>query len=119
MNYSEAFKVFNLPDINYEKAPLVYEAKLAIHFTHRIGALILTGLYALLFVYLFYIQKNKTIRNIGFIVLAVFTIQILLGISNVLMSLPISVAVLHTVNASILLLTMITLLFYSTYHTKE
>ena len=119
MNYSEAFKVFNLPDINYEKAPLVYEAKLAIHFTHRIGALILTGLYALLFIYLFYIQKNKTIRNIGFIVFAVFTIQILLGISNVLMSLPISVAVLHTVNASILLLTMITLLFYSTYHTKE
>ena len=119
MNYSEAFKVFNLPDINYEKAPLVYEAKLAIHFTHRIGALILTGLYALLFIYLFYIQKNKTIRNIGFMVFAVFTIQILLGISNVLMSLPISVAVLHTVNASVLLLTMITLLFYSTYHTKE
>ena len=119
MNYSEAFKVFNLPNINYEKAPLVYEAKLAIHFTHRIGALILTGLYALLFIYLFYIQKNKTIRNIGFMVFAVFTIQILLGISNVLMSLPISVAVLHTVNASVLLLTMITLLFYSTYHTKE
>ena len=67
----------------------------------------------------FLITKNKTIRNIGFIVFAVFTIQILLGISNVLMSLPISVAVLHTVNASILLLTMITLLFYSTYHTKE
>ena len=66
-----------------------------------------------------YIQKNKTIRNIGFMVFAVFTIQILLGISNVLMSLPISVAVLHTVNASVLLLTMITLLFYSTYHTKE
>ena len=119
MNFSEAFKVFNLPDINYEKAPLGYEAKLAIHFTHRIGALILTGLYALLFIYLFYIQKNKTIRNIGFMVFAVFTIQILLGISNVLMSLPISVAVLHTVNASVLLLTMITLLFYSTYHTKE
>ena len=119
MNYSEAFKVFNLPNINYENAPLVYEAKLAIHFTHRIGALLLTGLYAVLFIYLFYIQKNKKIRNIGFIVLAIFTIQILLGISNVLMSLPISVAVLHTVNASILLLTMITLLFYSTYHTQE
>ena len=55
MNYSEAFTVFNLPDINYETAPLVYEAKLAIHFTHRIGALILTLLYSVLFVYLFFI----------------------------------------------------------------
>ena len=30
-------------------------------------------------------------------------------------SLPISIAVLHTVNASILLMSMITLLYYSTY----
>ena len=45
MNFYDAFTVFNLPDINYEKAPLVYEAKLAIHFTHRIGAMIITLLY--------------------------------------------------------------------------
>ena len=119
MNFSDAFTVFNLPDINYEKAPLVYEAKLAIHFTHRVGAMIITLLYAMLFIYLFYIQDNKTIRNIGLVVFAVFVFQIFLGISNVLMSLPISIAVLHTVNASILLLSMITLLFYSTYHTQE
>jgi cytochrome c oxidase assembly protein subunit 15 len=119
MNFSDAFTVFNLPDINYEKAPLVYEAKLAIHFTHRIGAMIITLLYAMLFIYLFYIQNNKTLKNIGLIVFAVFVFQIFLGISNVLMSLPISIAVLHTVNASILLLSMITLLFYSTYHTQE
>ena len=119
MNYSDAFTVLNLPNINYETAPMVYEAKLAIHFTHRIGALILTLLYAALFIYLFYIQSNKTLKSIGIIVFLVFILQIFLGISNVLMSLPISVAVLHTVNASILLLSMITLLFYSTYHCQK
>ena len=119
MNYSDAFTVLNLPNINYETAPMVYEAKLAIHFTHRIGALILTLLYAALFIYLFYIQSNKTLKSIGIIVFLVFILQIFLGISNVLMSLPISVAVLHTVNASILLLSMITLLFYSTYHSQK
>ncbi len=119
MNYSEAFTVFNLPDINYETAPLVYEAKLAIHFTHRIGALILTLLYSVLFVYLFFIQSNKTLKSIGAFVFLLFIFQIFLGISNVLMSLPISIAVLHTVNASILLLSMITLLFYSTYHSQK
>jgi cytochrome c oxidase assembly protein subunit 15 len=84
-----------------------------------VGALIITLLYTALFVYLFYIQSNKMIKNIGFVVFTVFVFQILLGISNVIMSLPISIAVLHTVNASILLLSMITLLFYSTYHTQE
>ena len=81
--------------------------------------MIITLLYAMLFIYLFYIQDNKTIKNIGLVVFTVFVFQIFLGISNVLMSLPISIAVLHTVNASILLLSMITLLFYSTYHTQE
>ena len=119
MNYSEGFKVFNLPDINYETAPLAYEAKLAIHFTHRVGALILTLLYSVLFIYLFFIQSNKTLKVIGLFVFLLFVFQIFLGISNVIMSLPISIAVLHTVNASILLLSMITLLFYSTYHSQE
>ena len=48
-----------------------------------------------------------------------FIIQILLGISNVLLSLPITVAVLHTVNASILLMSMIALLYYSTDRVRK
>ena len=56
MNYSDAFTIINLPDINYELAPLAYNAKLAIHFAHRFGALILTILFSLLFIYLFFIH---------------------------------------------------------------
>ena len=115
MNYSDAFTIINLPDINYELAPLAYNAKLAIHFTHRFGALILTILFSLLFIYLFFIQSNQQIKKIGYIVLIFFVLQVTLGVFNVVYSLPISIAVLHTVNASILLMSMITLLYYSTY----
>ena len=53
------------------------------------------------------------------IVLVFFVGQILLGISNVLFSLPITIAVMHTVNACILLMSMIILLFYSTYNQEK
>ena len=43
MDYQSGFTIFNLPDINYEEAPLVHNAKVAIHFTHRLSALILTA----------------------------------------------------------------------------
>ncbi|MDG2159415.1 MAG: COX15/CtaA family protein [Gammaproteobacteria bacterium] len=119
MDYQKGFTVFNLPDINYELAPLAYNAKVAIHFTHRFGALLLTALYLYLFAYIFFKQSNTTIKLISIIALLVFVLQIILGISNVIYSLPINIAVLHTVNASILLMSMITLLYYSTYHPQR
>ena len=42
MIFNEAFNVINLPDVNYEGGILAYGAKVAIHYSHRITALILT-----------------------------------------------------------------------------
>lgn len=119
MDFKSGFTIFNLPNINYEGGPLEYNAKLAVHFTHRIGALILSLLFLWLFIYLFFLQDNKNIKKIGMIVMALFVAQIMLGISNIIFSLPISIAVLHTVNASALLMSMIALLYYSTYNTQK
>ena len=119
MDYKNGFTVFNLPNINYEQAPLIHNAKVAIHFTHRLGALLLTTLYVYLFWYIFFKQSNVRIKIISSIILGFFTLQIILGISNVIYSLTISIAVLHTVNASVVLMGMITLLYYSTYHPQK
>jgi len=119
MNFTKAFTVINLPDVNYEINQIDYKSKLAIHFTHRLGALILTFLFIGLFFYLFKIQNSVILKKIGMIVLVFFVGQILLGISNVLFSLPITIAVMHTVNACILLMSMIILLFYSTYNQEK
>ena len=119
MDFKNGFTIFNLPNINYEGGLLEYNAKLAVHFTHRIGALILSLLFLWLFIYLFFLQTNKNIKKVGMIVMTLFIVQIILGISNIVFSLPISIAVLHTVNASALLMSMVALLYYSTYNKQR
>tara|TARA_Y100001960_G_C14781299_1_gene886955 strand:+ start:4449 stop:5456 length:1008 start_codon:yes stop_codon:yes gene_type:complete len=119
MSFDKAFTLLNLPDINYEGGYLDYTYKLAIHFTHRVGALILSILFLSLFIYIYFFQSNYLYKKIGIFIMTFFIIQILLGISNVLLSLPITVAVLHTVNASILLMSMIALLYYSTDRVRK
>ena len=119
MDFKSGFTIFNLPNINYEGGSLEYNAKLAVHFTHRIGALILSLLFLWLFIYLFFLQTNKNIKKVGMIVMTLFIVQIILGISNIVFSLPISIAVLHTVNASALLMSMVALLYYSTYNKQR
>ena len=113
MNFERGFTILGLPNVNYEIHHMEYYAKLAVHFTHRVGALLLTGLFLVLFFYIFLIQKSSSIKKIGLVVLSFFSIQIFLGISNVVLNLPLNIAVLHTVNACILLMSMLILLFYS------
>ena len=118
MDFETGFTIANLPDVNYEEIQMSYAGKLAVHYSHRLGALIVLLLFLALFWYLFFIQKYTNQKKIGFVVFFFFSLQILLGISNVVYSLPLSVAVLHTVNACILMMSMLTLLFYSTYNTR-
>ena len=118
MDFETGFTIANLPDVNYEKIQMSYAGKLAVHYSHRLGALIVLLLFLALFWYLFFIQKYTNQKKIGYVVFFFFSLQILLGISNVVYSLPLSVAVLHTVNACILMMSMLTLLFYSTYNTR-
>ena len=119
MNFNNAYSIFNLPNINYEGGYLDYNSKLAVHFTHRIGALILAILLLKLFIYIYFFQSNALYKKIAIFIFILFVIQIFLGISNILYSLPISIAILHTLNASILLMSMITLLYYSTYSIRK
>ena len=119
MNFNNAFSIFSLPNINYEGGYLDYNSKLAVHFTHRIGALILSILLLKLFIYIYFFQSNALYKKIATFIFIFFAIQIFLGISNILYSLPISIAILHTANASALLMSMITLLYYSTYSIRK
>ena len=118
MDFETGFTIANLPDVNYEEIQMSYAGKLAVHYSHRLGALVVLLLFLALFWYLFFIQKYINQKMIGYVVFFFFSLQILLGISNVVYSLPLSVAVLHTVNACILMMSMLTLLFYSTYNTR-
>jgi len=88
--------------------PLSVEKLTAIHWMHRAGAL-------LTIVYLgwlsFRIMAVQGLRNIGKAILGLVVLQFALGIANVLLGLPLLVAVLHNAVAMLLLVALVTLSF--------
>ncbi|HEX5394606.1 MAG TPA: COX15/CtaA family protein [Rhodocyclaceae bacterium] len=75
-------------------------AMTAIHLTHRLGAftvLLVVGGLAFAF------RRHEQTRTIGNALLAVLILQVTLGISNVLLSLPLPIAVAHNAGAALLL----------------
>lgn len=87
---------------------LSYDAITAIHWTHRVGALVtlaVVGGLALL------LLRNPASARMGGVLLAVLLLQIVMGIANVLGGLPLLLAAAHNAGAAILLLTMVVINF--------
>ena len=80
----------------------------AIHWTHRVMALIVTLYLAWLASRLY---KISGYAGIASLLLGVLTLQVLLGISNVVFSLPLPIAVAHNAGAALLLAGMVMLNF--------
>lgn len=91
---------------NYEYGVFPYEARMSIHILHRFGAIATTAICLLLIVLLL---KRDAVANRGMAttVLALLSIQVALGISNVVFHLPLAVAVLHNFVAACLLLSLL------------
>lgn len=88
--------------MNYQGGVLQHEVRVVIQVIHRWGALI-TALYSLGLVSLLWMKvRDKFWCAMGGWLLLLLTVQILLGISNVLYYLPLPVAVLHNVVAVLL-----------------
>ena len=112
MIFDGAFNLIGLPDINYEGGFLVYGAKVAVHYIHRITALILTILFLFTLYVVFSLSKHHFLKKLMGISSIFFALQIFLGISNVVYSLPLNVAVWHTMNAAILMALLSSALYY-------
>ena len=112
MIFNEAFNVINLPDVNYEGGILAYGAKVAIHYSHRITALILTFVFISALYVVFKLNKHSLLKKLMSISIIFFILQVILGISNVVYSLPLNIAVWHTMNAAILMALISCALYY-------
>lgn len=80
----------------------------AIHWVHRVGALLTFLLLAAL---VFKMLRIPALAKLGGVIGLVLVIQVSLGIANVLFSLPLPVAVAHNGVAALLLLTLVMLNF--------
>lgn len=80
----------------------------AIHWTHRLMALVLTLYLGWLVVR---VLRTPGYAGMGLVILGLLTLQVSLGISNVLFSLPLAVAVAHNTGAALLLGSLVWLNF--------
>lgn len=80
---------------------------ITIHMLHRIGAVVTAGYLAVLAIIFF---TYPAFRTIAMLILALVSLQVILGILNVVWLRPVSIALFHDAIAIILLLTIITAL---------
>jgi cytochrome c oxidase assembly protein subunit 15 len=88
---------------NYLGGKLDSEARTAIHLTHRVGALLVT----LSLLSLAWQLQRAGLKGMAMLLVAVLTVQIGLGISNVLFHLPLLTAVAHSAGGAALMLSMV------------
>ncbi|MEJ2115960.1 MAG: COX15/CtaA family protein, partial [Gammaproteobacteria bacterium] len=99
---------------DYEFGVLDNPARTAIHLSHRMFAIVVAVFWlALLLKIILRANSSSNMRQLGGITLIFLCVQIALGISNIVMQLPISIAVMHNGGAALLLLCVVTLLYYS------
>ncbi len=114
-DFKEAFRLWREVGMNYEGGVLSNEAGVAIHLSHRIGALItFLALGALSLAVLFRVNDIAA-RAAASCVLVLLCTQVSLGILNIVLVLPIPVAVAHNGVAALLLLSLVTLLYALNY----
>jgi heme a synthase len=109
MDFRDAFILWRGFGIDYEGGVLANPARVAIHFTHRLGALaagsILLGLG--IFAATSAIRAaNRAGRQLVFAVL----LQISIGVATVHWGVPLTLATLHTAGAAFLVISMVNLL---------
>jgi cytochrome c oxidase assembly protein subunit 15 len=103
-DFKDGFVLWRGLRIDYEGGVLDHPARVAVHFTHRLGAVVAALLIAALGVWLVALRST---RVDGFAVLAVLALQISLGISIVVFHVPLPVAVAHNGAAALLLLAVL------------
>ncbi len=109
MDFREAFVLWRGTEIDFEGGVLDNDARVAIHVTHRLGALTVTVFLLGLFALLRRQHSSPPLRRFAWVLLAALILQVSLGISNVLFSLPLAVAVAHNGGGALLLLVLVTL----------
>jgi heme a synthase len=109
MDFTEAFTMWRDVGINYEGALLNLQGATAIHVAHRLGALITLLYVGWLAVHVLRRGHDDNLCRYGLLVLVILFAEMALGIMEVVMHLPLAVAVGHNAVAVLLLMSLVTL----------
>ena len=106
MDFSNAFHWVRELGQGADGKALPLAAYTAIQWTHRVGALI-TFIYLVLLGW--HLLKHPQLKKITQIMLVLLVVQIGLGVANLLLHLPLALAVGHNMGAALLLITVVVL----------
>jgi cytochrome c oxidase assembly protein subunit 15 len=108
-DFGEAFVVWRGLGINYEGGVLDTGARVAIHFTHRLGAILAT--LALLFAAVMTLLRLRESHSqrAAWLVIVALALQLVIGVTMVLRGFPLALATAHNAGAAALLLATLNL----------
>ena len=98
-NFKEGFNFFQSIGPNYLGGQLDHESRVAIHLTHRFGAIVVT----LFLLFTSFHLYKRNFQTLAYGLIAFLTLQVLLGISNVIFALPLLIAVGHNLGGLLLI----------------
>src|SRR5580704_9484836 len=108
-DYRNAFVLWRGLGINYEGGVLDNPARVAIHLTHRLGAIVATLALGLVSVFVVFQKSLPAALPAAYAVLGALALQLTIGISMVLHTFPLRLTTAHTAGAALLLMATLTL----------
>jgi cytochrome c oxidase assembly protein subunit 15 len=103
-DFQEGFVIWRGLGVDYEGGVLDNPARVSIHFAHRLGAILTTAILGFLG---WLMARRIQFRLDGVVLLVTLTLQLIIGVSIVLYSAPLVIAVAHNGGAALLLLTVL------------
>jgi heme a synthase len=109
MDAKDAFVLWRGLGIDYEGGVLDHPARVAIHFVHRLGALVTALVLGFLSFAAIRSGPTRAVRIAGMVLAAVLVCQLILGPTMVIRALPLALATAHNAVAALLLLAVVAL----------
>ena len=110
MDYRNAFILWRGLGIDYEGGVLANPARVAIHFTHRLGALTAGSILIGLGIVVAVRAHSRRLASAGRLLLCAVALQISIGLATVHWGVPLALATLHNAGAAFLVISMVTLM---------
>ena len=114
MDFKNAFRLWRGLGIDYEGGVLDAPARVAIHYTHRLGAYVVIVLLITLGLAARRRAQTFPLRAAGLGVLVALTLQMLIGMNLIWQGWPLWLGTAHNAGAAVTVLAMVTLLRYLT-----
>ncbi|WP_020409199.1 COX15/CtaA family protein [Hahella ganghwensis] len=111
MDFKDGFNVMQSIGPNYLGGMLHHDARVAVHMTHRIGALAVTLLLGITLFFIWFRARQTDLRIPILLTAVLLSIQVGLGITNVVAVIPLAVAVAHNAVAALLLVSCLWLAY--------